>query len=271
MPQFDVSKDPKFKNALANLTPELLAMPESEVKRRTRLDPTAAYYVAWAAAGRLEAYRDALVALCGPHAGPLVDALPTVAFAARQADVAALRLERSDDLTALYEPVHAAHRTLLTDCESLVNRGLLAAHELANARSTQGYQATLNSVEVLVDLVRAEWPRIQGRTQITEEDLSRAEKAAMALAYELSQRASGGPAPLAAELRVRALSKLVATYEEVRRMTLYLRHYEEDADTITPSLYAGRGTRKVAGDDEDVIPPPPVTPTPVNGGDPFST
>ena len=72
---------------------------------------------------------------------------------------------------------------------------------------------------------------------------------------------------------------LVHTYDELRRMMTYLRWHIGDVDGLVPSLWAGRGGRKastsdgfdtdgdVDGDDDG---PSPATPSPNNGGAPFT-
>ena len=78
---------------------------------------------------------------------------------------------------------------------------------------------------------------------------------------------------------MRALSDLIYGYDQLRRMMSYLRWSEGDADSIVPSLYAGRG-RRTASDvddtdepcdtDDDTDFPSPATPSPNNGGAPFT-
>jgi len=40
-------------------------------------------------------------------------------------------------------------------------------------------------------------------------------------------------------------------YDEARRAVVFLRWHQDDADTITPSLYAGRGKGKGKGTDAE--------------------
>jgi hypothetical protein len=48
----------------------------------------------------------------------------------------------------------------------------------------------------------------------------------------------------ATELRMRAFTVLVRTYDEARAAIGYLRRKEDDADTIAPNLYPGRPARR---------------------------
>lgn len=277
MPAIENHQDPRFQAALESQRAALLAMPEDEIERRARLDPSAAFLIAWASAERLAVHRERLVAQFGPRAGELIDALPGIALATRQADVEHLKHERSDDLGAIHGSVLAAHRLLLTDAEALVNRGLIPERALDNARGIQGYQAALDSLQVVISVFREHWAAVSTRTPTTVADIDRAEDVAMRMSRAMSSRGPSAASIAASELRVRALSKLIATYDELRRMVGYLRFYEGDTDTIVPSFYAGRGGRKVVVSDEetdtddDVVPPQPVTPSPVNGGGPFAS
>jgi hypothetical protein len=130
---------------------------------------------------------------------------------------------------------------------------------------------------VLVCVLRECWAQIDGRTPLTAADLDRAEATAQRMSEALGDRLR---AP-ALELRTRALSKLIQHYEELRRMMAYLRWFQGDADTFTPSFWAGRGRRArsqdvaEAGDEGTAVPdvaPPvvPATPRPINGGGPFN-
>jgi len=277
MPTIENNQDPRFQVALESQRAALLAMPEDKIERRARLDPSAAFLIAWASAERLAVHRGRPAGRFGGGAGGAMGGPPSIALATRQADVEHLKHERSDDLGALHDSVLAAHRLLLTDAEALVNRGVIPERALENARGIQGYQAALDSLQVVISVFREHWTAVSTRTPTTVLDLDRAEDVAMRMSRAMSMRGPSAASIAASDLRARALSKLIATYDELRRMVGYLRFYEGDADAIVPSFYAGRGGRKVvASDDEsdsddDVVPPQPVTPSPVNGGGPFAS
>ena len=54
-----------------------------------------------------------------------------------------------------------------------------------------------------------------------------------------------GPAVVqdVARIRDQAFTLMMRAYDEVRRAVTFLRWQQGDADTIAPSLYAGRGGR----------------------------
>jgi len=53
------------------------------------------------------------------------------------------------------------------------------------------------------------------------------------------------------ELRIRALSMLLHSYDEVRREVGYLRWHQGDADALAPSPYTRLGSRSHGSDDID--------------------
>jgi|GEM_PF-1562206 len=279
---------PRFQEALEGQRAALMAMAEEQIERRPRLDPTVAFLAAWATVGRVQAHLPALVTRFGQDAKRFVDELPLIALATRQADIDWKKANEGTDSSALHDEVGREHRLLLTDAESLVNRGLLPEKSLNNARGLQGYQTTVDSLQVVISVLREHWSAIEGHTPITRADLDRAEMVAMRMTSALSKRGQATASIGATDLRARALSKLVRTYEEVRRMVVFLRWFEGDAAMITPSLYAGRGGRPSGREDEpddvvtdpvdtdkedmdtEVVPPPPVTPSP-DDGPPFTS
>jgi hypothetical protein len=271
--------DPLYQAALDSRRPRLLAMTESQILRKTALDPLASAVTAEATANKLLAFREAIVKQFGPEAAAHLDELMGIARATRQANLEVRGGMNASELGKLHDKVRADYRLLSTDATSLVNRGLLDAERLENAHDVQGYQQTVESVLLHVLVLRKEWAKIEAHTPLTSADLDRAEATAQRMSSVLGDRDNGvGRAP-AIELRVRALSSLVHTYDELRRMMTYLRWHIGDIDSLVPSLWAGRGGRKVSasdgfdtdgdvdGDDDG---PSPATPSPNNGGAPFT-
>ena len=273
------ASEPGFTDALASLHAELNEMAESEVDRSLKLDIAAAAGTAEGTAAKLVAHRAALVEEFGEAAGELVDALPIVADAARQADVAVHATPLSSDLSAMHDQVRAEHQLLITDATSLANRKLIDAQRLEPARDVQGYQNVLRSLLILIYVLREQWAAIEAYTPLTMADLKRAEAVAKKLSSAINIRDNGVVRVPAVELRSRAGTKLVRTYEELRRKMSYLRWYHGDVDMLIPSLWANRGRKARANDDvvdidtdtdTDDDGPSPATPSPNNGGAPFT-
>ncbi len=264
-----------FKEALEARRATLAAMPEERILRRARLDVVTVCAMASTAASRVAEMHGEIVAQFGRAAGELLDGLDTTARAARQAEVELHTSEDASELQALHQEVLGQYERLIIDADSLVVRGFLVRERLAGSRDTRSYQGALSSLLGVINVLRESWPSIQAKTPIVIADLDRADAIASRMSTALTTRQSGTARLAAAETRVRALSLLVREYELVRRMVSFLRWFEGDADTFVPSLYAGRGGRRVKDEEDDVIdtdtPVTPVPgPVPNNGGGPFT-
>lgn len=250
-------------------------MNEEEVRRSHTLEANAAAVQAEASAKKLEPYRAALVAQFGESATRTLDELLVYARATQHADIELAATEIPTDLSKHHDDVRRAYQLLITDADALANRGHLDATLLESARDIQGYQTLLKSTLVLAQTLRAHWSSVTGRSPLTLADLDHAELVARRMAEALGDREHGVTRAPAAELRARALSKLVAVYEETRRMMTYLRWYQDDQDTIVPSLWANRGRRgrgrrdDDGGGDTDTPFSPASGPVPNNGGPAF--
>ncbi len=269
-------------DALNDLRAELRAMPEREIERRTTLDPSSSALVAGATAKKVEPFRAELIATFGPQAGEVLDQLPVVALATRQADIELTTSTPANDLTELFEQVRAMQQLLLTDADALALRGHLDPKRLEPARNVQGYLATVDSVERLVSLLREDWDRLAPHTPLKVAELDRAVVLAKSLSAAVAARDNGVHRAPAIETRIRVLSKLMRLYDALRRMMTYLRWEQDDVDQLVPSLWASRGRRtrsrndvdpnpRTPALDDDGEPSTPVPPSPVNGGAPFTS
>jgi hypothetical protein len=274
-----VPDGPTLAAALEAKREVLTNMPASEVLRALRLDARSAGAIAGGSLPRIVQHRAALVAEFGERAGALIDDLPTVIYAAYQAsyDVAAADDER--DLRAAHRDLAAEHRILVGDLDALANRKIIDRSRIDAGRSTQGYRTTIDSTFVLLSLVRSLWPTIEPKTLLTLDDLERIQGKARALLDRVNRREQRATRMAARDLRARALTLLVRTYDELRRMLTFVRWAQDDADAIAPSLYArrGRGKRVVSESDpsDEGLDPTTPAPTPIviegpnNGGGPF--
>ncbi|MEZ4253140.1 MAG: hypothetical protein R3B99_33445 [Polyangiales bacterium] len=192
-------------------------------------------------------------------------------------------LAQGNELPARYEVLLAKHTVLLADAEPLVARGHIPAAALAEARNTNGYQATVASITRLVALFRENWSKVAKLTATTQADLDEAGKLAAEFAQQVATRDQAALRGPATDLRTRAISDAFRIHDELRRMMTYLRWREGDLDQILPSLYAGRGGRKPLSDRRtepadpftpvvepvEPAPIPPTEPSPNNGGPAF--
>ncbi len=103
------------------------------------------------------------------------------------------------------------------------------------------------------------WQKIQGKCATTPDDLTAATQMATRLTRVVGLREQS-PAVLAAltEERMRAFTQLLKVYDETRSAVGYLRRHVGDADSIAPSLYTGKSTRRKATEADPAAPVDPV-------------
>jgi hypothetical protein len=264
-----------LKAALDKMRPTLVAMPPEEVVQ-VALDPSRSATVVVGSLPRIESYRAALEAQFGASALAFLDELPFIAYATRQADIELAAADSAGDLSDRFVTVTEDHQLLLTDAEALANRKLLDRARVDAGRPAQGYRTKTKSTLVLVALFRERWAVVKDKTPLTIGDLDAIEARAQARLKLLDERERGTTRLHAAELRTRALSRLIRTYGEVRRMLTYLRWWEADANDIAPSLWTGRRKARKHVVEEVVVAPVnpvlPVLPPPAepNDGGPFT-
>ncbi|WP_437280846.1 hypothetical protein WME90_09910 [Sorangium sp. So ce375] len=221
----------------------------------------------------LVALRPAIAEEFQKHDIALLDRLETYALAAWHAHL--VYLSSRDPESALKPLVAEAvplREDLLSDAEALARRGLLDAETVAEIRAGQGHIDTANDLVALSALFGESWCEIADRTAATEEEVKRAGEIGPQLLAALGVKEHGaGPGPTeAADRRARAFALLVHAYDQTRRAVAYLRWDEEDADTIAPSLYKGRGRAASSSDaaaaPEDAAPPGAAAPAPPGAG-----
>ncbi len=255
--------------ALDQLRDELNAMPEDMVLRDSRASPDAAAAIAEAAAAKLAPYRAELVDRFGPESGERLDKLPVCARATTQASVEARVMSPTTNLSDRHDELRQQYEVVSTELESLVNRKVLPPSVLNETRDIQGYDALMKSTRAAVLIARTHWSQVEGKTQLTPAILDAATAAVDGLYRAMLDRDHGVSRSPAIELRTRALSMLLHTYDEVRREVTYLRWHQGDYDTLAPSPFTRLGRSRAGGTDEsddvetDVDAP---TPTPEDGG-----
>ena len=268
----DTAMSPAFTQALETVHDDLIAIPQAELAR-VQLDIPEAVVTVLGAAPEVRRLRPNVVATFGEAKALALDRLEIVARAAGQAHALFLLGTGGADLAAQSEAVIEVRKTLLTDAQALVNRKLVDEKLLAGLRGVLGYKNQCFDVLQLVGLFRGAWDRVKDHTPVKLEDLDRAETLAhrLAAADGLREQEQAGSSP-AGDLRTRAYTLLVSTYDDVRQVVTYLRWKAGDAERIAPSLWAGRG-RKHRPDvpSPTVAPSTPVVPPADNGpGGPFT-
>lgn len=166
-----------------------------------------------------------------------------------------------DDLKALTEEGGKLHDRLLADAKALAAYGLFDGNVLATLKGGNGFNNLAEDLELLSHAMIDGWAKLQTKALTPFEDVESASR----IGYRLTQIAGlreQGPArlALASELRMRAFTLLVRTYDDARSAIGYLRRKEDDVDSIAPNLYPGRPSRRKAAADATQVPAGSVAP-----------
>jgi hypothetical protein len=232
--------------ALAQSESALRALPEAQVIRDAKVPASHAFHVVTAAVQHLEVHRAELVALCGPDTAELLDRLPIIAAAAQEASIHVLATATGNAVPAARKAARHQHQLVLGDARSLVLRGLLAESAVERLRVAVSDAQLIAALAGLKVLFVREWPRIAAHTPLTLEALDEAMRAGQRLRDGLLARMVGRALHDARDLHARAMTRLLADYDELRRRVHYLRWHVGDADRLAPSLYARRQKRRRA-------------------------
>ena len=163
-----------------------------------------------------------------------------------------------DDLQALVEEAVKLRETLDADAQALARRNVIDGGQLAGLKGANGYKNLAQDLLILSKVMQDAWPKIQGKSATTSEDLKTASQMSTRLSRIVGLREQG-PVQLATvtDQRLRAFTLVLRTYEDARRAVNYLRAREGDADTIIPSLYPGRPRRRPSEGTDPGNPNPP--------------
>jgi hypothetical protein len=138
---------------------------------------------------------------------------------------------------------------------------------LASLKGSVGFQNIASDLMTLTNMFRAVWPKLAGKTFVTEEELDRAEVLSDEVVYDLGQREQA-PSKIADVSidRQKTFTLFVTAYDQLRRAITFIRWNEGDADEIAPSLYSGKRRKVVAAEETTqttTTTTTPVTTTPV--------
>lgn len=228
------------------LKAEIAAVPDSDLEP-INLDVSAATTTALGALRAIRSLRPAIVSTLGDFDIRHVDKLEDYASALIYLHMGFVHsTQPPTDLPALVEQAGRLRDAFVDDAQALVTRGLLDPSVLSDRPRGPGYRQLAMELLALTCRLRAAWPQIAGRSAIDESEIATAEAICKYIQSTVGQREQTGPTPtpaLSVE-RQRAYTLFLRAYDEVRRAAVYLRWHHDDADTLVPSLYAGRGGRK---------------------------
>ncbi len=196
-----------------------------------------------------------------------VDALPDYAMAAWEADsLYFITIAPPAELVALNEQAVALRDTLRTDAMTLAKHGLVNPARFASFTGRVGYRNVAFELMAWANLLGEYWQQIQSRTALVEADLQKAKELAEQLVAAVGQKEHSPEAVAATALiRQQAFTLMVNAYERVRHGVAFIEWQQGASDTITPSLYAGRGRHpKPAAPSPEPAPEPAPVPPVVN-------
>jgi len=146
-----------------------------------------------------------------------------------------------ENIAVLNGEALAMRNLLRSDARLLAKRGLIAPGCLASFKGHIGYKNVGFELIGRANLMRDCWSAIHDKTPTTVVEVQRAKDIGERLVYAAGCREQ---APViraeAAKLRQQAFTLMLNSYNETRRAISFLRWHEGDAETIAPSLYAGR-------------------------------
>jgi hypothetical protein len=142
-------------------------------------------------------------------------------------------------------------------------RGTLGTASLNNLKGANGNRNLAQDAMALCALYRQHWATISETTTLSPAELDQAQAATEALSEAVGIREQQ-PEITAQAVRDRqaAFTIFINTYDELCAAVGYVRRKQGDAETIAPSLYLGRASKKKPDDPEQAKPQTPVATPP---------
>ena len=161
----------------------------------------------------------------------------------------------ADELPELATHAMTLRDRLVGDATMLGRRNLVDAKRLAQVQGGTGYLNVASDLATVVGVLRDSWAAVKGKCPIEESELDAADELYRRMTMASASRAQASEKAAAwGDERQRAYTLLVKAYDQARRAALYLRWAQDDADSVVPSLWKGRGARP--GTKEPVVTPP---------------
>ena len=263
----DSSQLPRYRRAFETILSEIQSVPEKDFVAIT-LDIPAAVFTVLGAWPEILALRPQFVQYLPSFDMVKFDKMETYTLALMRANTEyKTATEPPAALTALANSATETRRVLLADVNSLISRGLLSDSVLDSLQGVNGYKNVVVDITTLAEILKKNAEKIADRTSVKPDEIYAAENLADQLGTAIGLREQA-PQVIAEAVRNRnaAFTLFIDTYEEIRTAIGYLRHKEGDADTITPTLYTGRGPskKKPAEDNSGKPETPPVVTQPTN-------
>lgn len=159
-----------------------------------------------------------------------------------------------DDIPGMTQEATHLRDVLKADVTALTTRELIDPARTANLKGGPGYKSVAFELMDYAALLRDTWEAIQGKTALQKSEIDHAWKLAERMIVAIGHREQSPTIVVeATRIRAQAFTLFFNAYAEVRRAIQYLRFHEGDAETIAPSLYAGRGGQKTANAKNDPV------------------
>jgi hypothetical protein len=147
-------------------------------------------------------------------------------------------------LEPLVQEATAARELFLLEGKTLVVRKLMDPQAFKDIDGGTGHRKIGIDLVGLVAAFREAWPRIAGKTGLSQAEIDAAEQSAGRLLEAVGQREHAES--LSADItlmRAKAFTLLVHSYDQLRRGIAFLRHTEGDMDELFPSIFGGKKSR----------------------------
>jgi hypothetical protein len=250
---------------------ELEAMRPEEVEP-IRHEIMAAMFTALGIVPKLRALREAARAKFGDEAVRVMDRLDEDARACGKAHALHLLHVHGTDVEVVAARLSQLRTVLLLEVQALIAIGALPAVVVAELVGGTSYKGLCLDVLQLTSALRNGWADVEAQTGVTLLDIDQAEALANQLSTVIGENEQGTASSPTADMRRRAYTRFIRTYNEVRRLVTFLRWEAGDADEIAPSLFTKGKSDKGDDDGHDEIhgASDPSSASPTNGAAPVA-
>ena len=222
--------------AFEEVRPMLLAIDPSEIKK-IRLDTRYAADTALGAVPRIEPFREQITALPGTDVSDL-DLLRKLA-GALQWIRSRMSTASCSDLRKLAEASFAHRSKLVVAAQPLVEAELIDPGRIRPVSRSRAYRQVADDLFALAGAYDDAWPKVDGKTTVTKEDVHKAEDFHHRMVAGLVSRDADrtySEALGSEQMPARALVLLQGCYRRLRKALNYLCESESEAAAIMPSL-----------------------------------
>jgi hypothetical protein len=255
---------PAFREAFQSVLGEMRALPKEQVQT-VNLEIPVAVTTVMGALPAIRALRSRVLEELPRFEILRFDKLQIYTAAMAHAHTLFMAASKGPEQVAeLAEQCAGLREVLLSDTQALAKRGIIDGGRLKDLKGNNSYRYTAFDLFTLVQILRENQAKIQGKTAVEPAELERAQLLAEKLTKALGEReqASSGAAA-AADDRDRAFTLFIRTYSDVQHAVYYLS--PDDSDDIAPTVYVGGrppGRKKPQTPDTPVVPVEPSAPAP---------